>query len=1126
MKRALLILFLSVTALAVVAVLALSSANLQRLAESLLSAGLSREIRVDGALALDLGVPTRIIATSVRLANPDWAEEPFMATAERVEVAIDPWTVVGSGPLIVEELRVTRLVGQLISDDSGRANWDFGDEGTGGEDLEFLIRELDVRETALTFQLPNRNPVLIEVDSLEQQERPDGLLETRIDGRFNGRPVDASGRIGTFRNLLEGKNVEVMVDADIGGLWLHSAGTIDDLVAPRQPKLLIELAAPDADDVAAMLGLNRSLEGEIGLELEVKPEGDGIALEAAARWGLTRLEAKGHVADLQALDGIELSASGSGPNMREAMRAFEMDRAPALPFRFAGQVSRRGSRLQIGETTFTAGEFLFELEGDMRAFPSLEDATLAFDLTGRDLEAFTESFRLPPLSAGAYSAEGRLDRDEEGRDRFRFAAKTELGEATISGTLGKAPDYLGSRADIKASGSDLQRLGNVVGVPGLGEEPFELSGEMELVADGFRLIDEITLTAGESSLAVSGALGRKPLDRGTDLSWQISRVDLADLSAISGLTTPLPPRSVDATGRLKIEPTSIRLEDLEGTLGRVAFTLEGEIARTERLEGSDVRVTLRGPDLDQLNFLVANFDLPAGAFDVSGRIQRTDLGIRLSESKFELSDGRGRLGGELALPTDRLRLSYDVSLEGPDAARFGHPYLDLELPPAPFQVQAKGSVNDSSWRIEDSLVRIGANEAALDGEIQRNRPRGALRFRLDLPDVSEPGAWYGLDLPVIKLQLSGGLIREEDLWRLDNVVARSDKGEVAGNLAYIVASPNRVEADLTSSALDLSWLIAGLEERSVAAVEATRSDRVIPDWVLPMEKLRRMDAKLSVTADHLVLKDRTVENAYAELELEAGALRLEPVSFSGDEGNLEARFSLIPEANGTNMSLSMTARDLRTSLFRPNQDDIAALPRGNWYLALQSRGNTLRDLAANLNGHGKLESSSGRIANTRTQSLLLGAFFSSVFRAMNPFAEEEPYTDVVCAVFPFTISDGIMESTPSLVVQTEKLNMLSRGTIDLRTEQLDLTFRSQPRRGLGVSAGNVVNPLVRIGGTLAAPSVNLNRRGALVTGGAAVLTGGLSLLAQTAFGAAFRSSDPCGQALEESKKHFRKSGSD
>lgn len=158
--------------------------------------------------------------------------------------------------------------------------------------------------------------------------------------------------------------------------------------------------------------------------------------------------------------------------------------------------------------------------------------------------------------------------------------------------------------------------------------------------------------------------------------------------------------------------------------------------------------------------------------------------------------------------------------------------------------------------------------------------------------------------------------------------------------------------------------------------------------------------------------------------------------------------------------------------------------------------------------------------------MLSGEFFSSVVAAVNPYAKTDPYTEIVCAVLPFNFTDGVMQTAPTLVMQTDKINILSHGKIDLRQEKLDLSFRTQARKGLRISAGSLVNPFIRIGGTLGEPKMALDKGGALVQGGAVFFTAGLSLLAKTAFDSAFSSSDPCGQALQEAAKALAQTSGD
>jgi hypothetical protein len=64
----------------------------------------------------------------------------------------------------------------------------------------------------------------------------------------------------------------------------------------------------------------------------------------------------------------------------------------------------------------------------------------------------------------------------------------------------------------------------------------------------------------------------------------------------------------------------------------------------------------------------------------------------------------------------------------------------------------------------------------------------------------------------------------------------------------------------------------------------------------------------------------------------------------------------------------------------------------------------------------------------------------------------------------------------------------------------------------------VLNPYVKIVGTLAEPKLTIDEKGMLVSGGAAVATGGLSVLARATWDRLPRGDDPCGAAVKEGRQ--------
>jgi len=93
--------------------------------------------------------------------------------------------------------------------------------------------------------------------------------------------------------------------------------------------------------------------------------------------------------------------------------------------------------------------------------------------------------------------------------------------------------------------------------------------------------------------------------------------------------------------------------------------------------------------------------------------------------------------------------------------------------------------------------------------------------------------------------------------------------------------------------------------------------------------------------------------------------------------------------------------------------------------------------------------------------------------------------------------------------------------VDLKTERINADFNTVPQKGLGISLSNIVTPYVGVSGTLASPSLGFNPSGTLIEGGAAVATGGLSILAKSFADRFLSSRDPCGKAISDADEQFR-----
>ena len=155
----------------------------------------------------------------------------------------------------------------------------------------------------------------------------------------------------------------------------------------------------------------------------------------------------------------------------------------------------------------------------------------------------------------------------------------------------------------------------------------------------------------------------------------------------------------------------------------------------------------------------------------------------------------------------------------------------------------------------------------------------------------------------------------------------------------------------------------------------------------------------------------------------------------------------------------------------------------------------MRELAASANGSISLRQGEGDIDNDFS-GYLMRDMFSQVFAAINPLATESEHTRLNCAFLELDVVDGVARSRV-VGLQTDTLAVASVGTLNLATEALDFSFRVQQREGIGISLASVINPYIKVGGTLASPALVVDKQGVdSISGTFAALTGGLSILAQ------------------------------
>jgi hypothetical protein len=128
-----------------------------------------------------------------------------------------------------------------------------------------------------------------------------------------------------------------------------------------------------------------------------------------------------------------------------------------------------------------------------------------------------------------------------------------------------------------------------------------------------------------------------------------------------------------------------------------------------------------------------------------------------------------------------------------------------------------------------------------------------------------------------------------------------------------------------------------------------------------------------------------------------------------------------------------------------------------------------------------------------------GDFVVTLLDSMNPMRKKTSETLLECAVAYLPINKGQINIANTVGAETDRLDVVLAGTINLKTEAVNLTIDPQEKSGL--TTGLNLAGLVKMSGTLANPKAAINQEGVVnsaVSIGLGFLTGGASILAENA----------------------------
>jgi uncharacterized protein involved in outer membrane biogenesis len=528
-----------------------------------------------------------------------------------------------------------------------------------------------------------------------------------------------------------------------------------------------------------------------------------------------------------------------------------------------------------------------------------------------------------------------------------------------------------------------------------------------------------------------------------------------------------------------------------------------------------------------------------GKDDMRGALAKFDLhtdeaGVIVADGGGQVRDTPFTLHGKITRAADR-RAQIDLNSAVAEAAVVAHALVgaqeidfdatvdDINKLAAAFSVQGvptsdlalggKLLMSPDRYELRDATAKLLGANANGHAVIPQNGPI-QVEVELAAPDIAtlRPG------LPSMALKSTATARISPEQVEVDPFSITVGESDLAGSLVAKLGEAVSLSVKAKSKVIDLR----PFQETKASEPPPTKKENPPvtkengKQWVfgedeLPFDKLTTtsIDAKVSIAE----LKSRDTEARNVELALTNDGKEAHlATSLDAEGGSLKGDAVLAVANKHADLNIDLSAQDLRLNLA---SGDVAPseIPPIGLSAKLRSNGSSPRALASSANGNLLLTQGKGRI-DSAALGMVSGDVFAQIASALNPFAKNDKYTNWECTVVALKVVDGVATLDPMLA-EAEKFMITGGGKVDLKTEKLDIEFNTKPRKGIGVSPDMFVTPFVKIGGTLAKPGVGMNATGTLLNGGAAAMTGGLSILAKGIADRITAQRDQCVKSLQE-----------
>ena len=374
---------------------------------------------------------------------------------------------------------------------------------------------------------------------------------------------------------------------------------------------------------------------------------------------------------------------------------------------------------------------------------------------------------------------------------------------------------------------------------------------------------------------------------------------------------------------------------------------------------------------------------------------------------------------------------------------------------------------------------IGATTIDVDGTVTKLAELKAIDTKIRLRGESMVQLYevFGIAFPdTSPYDTRGRLVRSDNVWRYEDFSGKVGKSDLAGTFEVRAGKPRPfMKAELTSKLLNFADLgpLVGTTQPSKSGV--------LPDRPFDTARWGSVDTDVKIRAGKIERPAQLpLENLATRIQMKDKVLTLDPLEFGTAGGKLAGAIRLDGAKEPIAASVRLRVQNLKLAqLFPTIEQAKGSIGDVDGVIELAGRGNSVADMLGSSNGKVGLYIDDGQISKTLMELVALDLWDFARLKLKG----DEP-VKIRCAIADFGVKGGLMQAN-ALVFDTPVVNVGGGGTINLKTEQMDLTLKPEPKDR---SIASLNSPLYARG-TFSAPKVGPDMSKLASRGAGALLMG-------------------------------------